>query len=88
MVNETKNFPMPALVSVGPEQMLERAKANGLVVPLNGYRAYIFGASPSGLTPQAWLAVKQFWEMYFSAADADLAHTQRSAMSSADLRGH
>jgi len=72
MVNETKSFPMPALVSTGPEQMLERAKANGLVVSLSGYKIHVVGASPSGLTPQAWLTVKKFWEMYFSMAGAEL----------------
>ena len=72
MMNEAPNFPMPMLIAVGPEQMLERAKANGLVVPLNGYKIYILGASPNGLAPQAWRVVKKFWEMYFKAAGAEL----------------
>jgi len=72
MVNETKDFPMPALVSTGPAQMLERAKGNGLLVRLESYKVHILGASPSGLAPQAWLAVKNFWEIYFSAAGAEL----------------
>jgi len=72
MVNETQNFPMPALLATGPERMLERVKANGLLVTLSGYKIYILGASPSGLTPQAWLAVKKFWTKYFSAAGAEL----------------
>ena len=72
MVNETQNFPMPALIAIGPERMLERVKANGLLVTLSGYKIYILGASPSGLTPQAWLAVKKFWMMYFSAAGAEV----------------
>ncbi|SRR5258708_23696990 len=72
MMNETKDFPMPALLEMGPEQMLERAKANGLLVPLNGYKVYIYGASPSGLTPQAWVSIKNFWTMYFSAVGAEL----------------
>jgi hypothetical protein len=72
MMNETKDFPMPALLEIGPERMLERAKANGLFVPLNGYKIYIYGASPSGLTPQAWATVKNFWSMYLSAAGAEL----------------
>jgi len=72
MVNEAQNFPMPALIANGPERMLERVKANGLLVPLNGYKIYIDGASPSGLTPQVWLAVKKFWTLYFSAAGAEL----------------
>ena len=72
MVNETRDFPMPDLIAIGPEEMLERVKANGLLVPLSGYKIHIHGASPSGLTPQVWLAVKKFWTMYFSAAGAEL----------------
>jgi hypothetical protein len=72
MMNETKDFPMPTLIALGPEQMLERAKANGLVVPLNGYKIHIYGASPSGLTPQVWITIKKFWTMYFAAAGAEL----------------
>lgn len=72
MVNETRSFPMPNLIATGPEHMLERAKANGLVVPLTGYKLYIYGATPTGLAPQAWLAVKNFWTLYFQAAGAEL----------------
>jgi hypothetical protein len=72
MTNETASFPMPALLGMGPERMLERAKADGLLVPLNGYTIHVQGASPSGLSPQAWLTVKKFWEMYFEAAGARL----------------
>ena len=42
------------------------------MVPLNGYKIYVHGASPSGLTPEAWYAIKKFWTMYFSAAGAEL----------------
>jgi hypothetical protein len=72
MVNETQGFMMPALIATGPEQMLERAKANGLLVPLHGYKVHVVGASSNGLTPQAWLAIKAFWTMYFSAIGANL----------------
>jgi hypothetical protein len=72
MVNETKEFQMPAILPSGPEKMLEQAKANGLLVPLKGYRIYIYGASPNALTPQGWLTVKNFWTMYFAAAGAEL----------------
>jgi len=67
-----RTFPCPALISIGPEQMLERARANGLLVPLNGYKVYVHGATTSGLTPQVWLAVKKFWMMYFAAAGVEL----------------
>ena len=59
-------------MSLGPERMLERAKANGLLVPLKGYTIHVQGASTNGLSPQAWLAIKQFWELYFAAAGAEL----------------
>jgi hypothetical protein len=72
MMHETQNFQMPTLLALGPEKMLERAKANGLVVPLNGYKIFVYGATPNGLTPQAWLIVRNFWAMYFQAAGADL----------------
>ncbi|MGB8989654.1 MAG: hypothetical protein WCC37_23860, partial [Candidatus Sulfotelmatobacter sp.] len=72
MMNETPEFSMPKLLEVGPERMLERAKTSGLLVPLPHYQIYIYGASTGGLRPQAWIAIKHFWEMYFAAAGADL----------------
>jgi hypothetical protein len=72
MMNETKEFPMPELLDKGPERMLERARVNGLLVPLNGYRIYVYGASSNSLTPQVWIRMRSFWAMYFSAASADL----------------
>jgi hypothetical protein len=72
MMNETQDFPMQTLLAIGPEQMLERAKTNGILVPMNGYKIYIYGASPSGLTPQAWVTIKRFWTLYFAAAGAEL----------------
>jgi hypothetical protein len=72
MMNESANFNMPALLPAGPERMVERAKANGLMVPLPGYRVYVVGASPAGLSPQTWNAMKTFWTLYFKEARADL----------------
>lgn len=72
MMNETAQFPMPVLLSLGPEQMIERAKANRLIVPLKEYKVYVYGASPKGLTPQGWEAIKKFWELYFASAGAEL----------------
>jgi transposase len=72
MINETHSFLMPALLSLGADQMLQRAKEIGLVVPMNGYKIYIYGATPNGLTPQAWLTVKSFWTLYFQVAGAEL----------------
>jgi len=72
MMNETREFPMPQLLEIGPERMLERAKADGLLVPMQHYRIYVCGASTAGLTPQDWMKVKRFWEMYFAAAGANL----------------
>ena len=73
MMNETTSLPMPALLGMGPERMLERAKADGLLVPLKGYTIYIQGASSNGLSPQAWRTIKRFWELYFDAAGAHVA---------------
>ena len=72
MMNETKAFPMPQLIELGPGKMLDQAKANRLMVPLDGYRVYVYGASTEGMTPQAWSIVKEFWTRYFRAAGAEL----------------
>lgn len=72
MMNETREFSMPQLLEIGPERMLERAKASGLVAPLERYEIYVYGASPAGLTPHSWMIIKRFWEMYFAAAGAEL----------------
>jgi hypothetical protein len=73
MMNESANFNMPALLPAGPEKMVERANANGLMVPLPGYRVYVIGASPAGLSLQAWNALRTFWTLYFREAGAELA---------------
>jgi hypothetical protein len=72
MVNETAEFAMPELLEIGPERMLERVKATGILVPLSHYKIYVYGASASGLTPRSWNAIKRFWQMYFAAAGAEL----------------
>lgn len=72
MMNETKAFPMPELLELGPQKMVEQAKASGWVVPLKGYKIYVSGASTAGLSPQGWSSVKDFWTRYFAAAGADL----------------
>jgi len=59
-------------VALGSERMLERAKANGLVVPLHGYRIHVLGAAPAGLNPHTWNTVKAFWTLYFPEAGAEL----------------
>jgi hypothetical protein len=33
---------------------------------------YVIGASPAGLSPQAWNALKTFWTLYFREAGAEL----------------
>jgi hypothetical protein len=73
MMNESASFNMPALIPAGPEQMLQRAKINGLVVPLQGYHVYVIGASPAGLSPQAWNTLRAFWVLYFREAGAELS---------------
>ncbi len=72
MMNESGPFQMPSLLPLGPEHMLARAKANRLIVPMNGYKVHVYGASPNGLSPEAWLTIKRFWTLYFQAAGAEL----------------
>lgn len=72
MMNETAAFNMPALLPSGPQRVLEYAKANGLLVPLSGYRIHVFGASTAGMSPDMWNTVKSFWMVYFRAAGAEL----------------
>ncbi len=72
MMNESANFNMPALLPSGPEKMVERAKNNGLMVPLDGYKVYVIGASPAGLNPQTWNVLREFWSLYFREAGAEL----------------
>lgn len=72
MMNESPAFNMPALLPTGPQQMVERAKANGLVIPLAGYRVYVIGASPAGLSPKTWNSLRTFWTLYFREAGAEL----------------
>ena len=45
--------------------MLQFAKSNRLIVPLAGYTIYVMGASPAGLSPETWSALKTFWMIYF-----------------------
>lgn len=73
MMNETKSFPMPELLEGSPEDLLRRAYRAGLIVSLKNYTIHILGASPCNLTPQEWIAVKQFWKIYSSAANATLS---------------
>jgi hypothetical protein len=73
MMNESPNFNMPALLPGGPEKMIERAKLSGVIVPLAGYKIYVIGASPAGLSPQAWNILRTFWTLYFRNAGAELA---------------
>jgi hypothetical protein len=79
MMNESANLNMPALLPAGPEKMVERASATGLIVPLAGYRVYVIGASPAGLNPQTWNALRTFWTLYFREAGAGLVHIRRNA---------
>lgn len=72
MMNETKEFPMPRLLELGAERMLDRAKGNNLIVPLTAYKIHIVGASPMGLTPQQWITLRRFWKIYFATASGDL----------------
>src|SRR5258708_21956636 len=59
--------------------MLERAKANGVLVPLAHYKISVHGASRVGLTPDSWMTLRSFWKMYFEAAGAELVAARRFA---------
>ena len=72
MINDTKQFPMPELIELGSQRMLERAKAEGLIVSLKGYKIHVCGASTAGMTPKEWTTLKIFWTDYFVAAGAEL----------------
>ena len=71
-MNETPALPMPTVIATGPEKMLDQAKKNGLIVPLQGYKIHVVGASTHGLFAQAWSAIKTFWTQYWEAAGAEL----------------
>jgi hypothetical protein len=73
MMNETPGLLMPALIPLGPQKMLEHAKASGLIVPLQGYKIHVIGAATTGLSPQSWNTIKEFWTLYFRDAGAELA---------------
>jgi hypothetical protein len=85
MMNESANFNMPPLLPTGPEAMLARAKASGLIVPLHGYQIHVIGASPSGLTPQAWSTLRMFWTSYFREAGATLVSYSAEADAERDV---
>lgn len=72
MMNETKEFPMPELVELGAQQMLDRARTEGLLVPLKSYSVHVCGASTTGMSPKEWITVKEFWTAYLATAGADL----------------
>ena len=72
MLNESASLNMPALLPTGSDEMIAQAKRNGLIVPLRGYKVYVIGASPAGLSPEEWNAVRMFWTLYFRQTGAEL----------------
>lgn len=72
MMNDTKAFPMPELLELGPAKMLERAKGSQFIAPLTGYKIYVHGASTEGLSPREWSIVKDFWTRYFAVGGGEL----------------
>ena len=52
--------------------MLDYARTNGHLVPLDGYQVFVHGASPLGMSPEMWNSLKEFWSLYFEAAGAEL----------------
>lgn len=51
LMNETPALPMPVMIATGSENILEKAKKNGLIVPLHVYKIRVVGASTHGLSP-------------------------------------
>lgn len=87
MMNESANFNMPAILPTGPERMIERTKANGLIVPLAGYEVHVIGASPVGLSPQGWNTLRTFWTVYFREAGAELVSYSAECSVERETRG-
>jgi len=73
MMNDTKEFPMPEMVRLGPQQMLAKLKTEDMLVPLRGYTIHVCGASTSGMSSKEWLIVKEFWIKYFTTVGACMA---------------
>jgi hypothetical protein len=51
---------MPTLLESGPERMVKPAKTKDLLVPIDGYKVHVYGASPMHLTPQQWRNRREF----------------------------
>lgn len=72
MMNDTKEFSMPERIELGPQQLLDHAKAESLIVPLRGYKVHVCGATTTGTSHMAWRTIKAFWTAYYAAAGAEL----------------
>src|SRR6266852_1939040 len=66
--------------------VLQRAKANGLVVPLNDHKIYIYWASTSGLTPRRGVQSKSIGSSTFLQPEPSLSRIQQTVMCGVDLR--
>ncbi len=69
---DTKRLNMAELLPYGEQKMLEIVRAEGMLVPLAGYRIRFYGASMTGHTPATWNAMRRFWTSYFRSAGAEL----------------
>jgi hypothetical protein len=69
---------MPVLLLAGPEKMIERAKANGSMVPFGGCRVYVIGASPAGLSEIRNDSDGQCFILLNSGAQLPLSRRRRS----------
>ena len=72
MMNESPSFNMPALLATGPENCLPAQRPAVSLSRCMVTKFTSIGASPAGLTPQAWNAVRAFWTVYFREAGAEL----------------
>lgn len=71
MVNETSKLPMTKLLlNTDSANMLNLAKARGLVIPLKDYTIRVCGVSTTGVTAAEWITVRGFWLRYFETVGA------------------
>ena len=63
------NFTKPM---IKPKALLKRAQSAGLIVDLSGIEIHCAGVSTTGLSPQAWQTLKNWWQEYFALSQGTL----------------
>lgn len=72
MQNDTKEFPMPELIELDAQRMIEKAKSERCLVPLRGYQVHVCGVSTAVMSPRNWVTVKEFWRRFFTTVGVKL----------------